>query len=135
MAHQKEKEVPLLMDGLSVPEKVLVGQVMHQPGFKILVRLLDDMCNRFEQSVKLLDPEEADYNHRLSVRVPRARNADEFRNLLLNSIKHHGDSAHTQAVREDTEAVDAVSKTFGIHIVDKKPLGKIPEVQETQDTK
>ena len=135
MAHQKEKELPLLMEGLSVPEKVMVGQMMHQPGFKILVKLLDDMCNRFEQAVKLLDPEEPDYIQYLAARAPRARNADEFRNLLLNSIKYHGDSARAQAVREDTEAVNAVSKTFGIHIVDKKPLGKIPEVQETQDNK
>ena len=87
MAHQKEKELPLLMDQLSVPEKVMLGQTMHGPGFKIVIRLLDEMCRRFEEAVKLLDPEEADYAHRLSVRVPRARNADEFRNLLVNSIK------------------------------------------------
>lgn len=132
MAHEKEKEVPLLMEQLSVPEKVMLGQTMHGPGFKIVIKLLDEMCHRFEEAVKLLDPEEQDYAHRLSVRVPRARNADEFRNLLLNSIKHHVDSAHTQAVKEDVEAVDAVSKTFGIHIVPKKT--KIPDVG-VQDNK
>jgi hypothetical protein len=126
MAHEKEKEIPLLMEQLSVPEKVMLGQTMHTPGFKIVIKLLDELCRRFDEAVKLLDPEEADYVHKLAARAPRARDASEFRNLLLNSIKHHADSAHQQAVREDVEAIDAVSKTFGIHIVPKKT--KIPDV-------
>lgn len=133
MAQPKEKELPLLMDQLSVPEKVMLGQQMHGPGFKVIVKLLDEMCRRFDEAVKLLDPEQPDYAHCVAVRLPRSRNAAEFRNLLLNSIKYHVESAHVQAVQEDAEAVDAVSKVYGIHIVDVEARKKKNAVEKVQD--
>ena len=116
-----KNETPLLADELSTPERVMLGQTTTHGGYKIIIKLMEAACTRATQDTVRLDPEESDYERKLSVRTQRARNIIEFSALVLKSIDWHVNAVQTQAAEEQQGAEAAVAKTFGIHTVPPKP--------------
>jgi hypothetical protein len=118
----KDTSGPLLMDELSVAEKIVLGQLTHQPGFTVLQKLFDAACTRATADIVKLDPEEEGYDRVLAVRSQRARTMNEFANSIRKSVLFHTQTVITEAQEDDQQAVDLVAKTFGIHKVTKKKL-------------
>ena len=119
MVEQKESQ-PLLMDDLTIPERVMLGQLTNIGGFKVLTKLLDAACVRVTQDIVKLDPENPDYERLLSIRTQRARTVNEFVNLIRKSVIYHADVVRNEAAAEEVQVEDAVAKTFGIHTIPPK---------------
>jgi hypothetical protein len=111
----------LLREELSPAETVMLGQMTQHGGYKVLVKLMDALCTRATQDVVRLEPEDKDYERKLSVRSQRARTVNETCSVILKSIDAHVQSAANQEEQEQKEAVDSVAKVFGIHPVPPKP--------------
>ena len=121
MAEKKETELPLLMDELTAPEKVMLGLTMGSPGFRVYVRVCEAAIARAIGKVAELDPEDSDYTHKLSVRAQHARTTKETIELIRKSVNYHTQNLQSQVDSEKDEAEAAVAKTFGIHTIKPKP--------------
>ena len=131
MAEVKET-LPLLMDELTTPERVMLAQSTFHGGHKVIIKLFDAACTRATADIVRLDPENPQYDHLLSVRTQRARNINEFCALVLKSIDYHVNAVHAETIQDEEKAVDAVAKTFGIHKVPPKPKKEIPSTEGKQ---
>lgn len=105
----------LLREELSPSEVVMLAQMTHHGGFIVLKKLMEALCTRASEDLIRLDPEDKEYERKLSVRTQRARTINETCSVILKSIRAHVDSEVAQEQAEETEAVDVVAKTFGIH--------------------
>lgn len=111
---------PLLSDKLSASERAMLAQVTHHGGYKVIIKLMEALCDRISKDEIRLDPEKPGYEDKLAVRHQRARNANEVCAELLKSIEWHIRAAANQELTEEADAVDIVAKTFGIHPVPPK---------------
>jgi len=112
MAEEK-KSVPLMMDDLSVGEKVLLANLSLHPGYKVLVKLLDAACTTATQDVIRLDPMVQEYKRKLEYLQQAARTVNKFSSLVLRSVKYHAECAQyeTENSEQDLEArVNAVEQ-------------------------
>lgn len=125
---EKKPRVPLLHDQLSMPEKVMLGQVTNHGGFKVIVKLFEAAVAQAHADTVRLDPEDTNYEHLLSVRTQRERTVNEFAGWIKDSINYHVSVVKAQVAEEDVEAVDAVARTFGIHTVKPKSKKEKKEV-------
>lgn len=128
---EKKSTGTLLREDLSSTEVMMLGQMTHHGGYKVLVKLMDALCTRATQDIVLLDPEADDYERVLSIRTQRARTINEVCSVILKSVEAHVESIASQERTEDQEAVDKVAKTFGIHRVPpKQPKTNAPTGQQ-----
>lgn len=116
---QPKAERTILAPDLSQAEQAMLAQVALLPGWKILVKILNDAGVRAMQDIVKLDPESEDYERVAVERQRRARYFSEFNGLIVDSV-----SAHTKAVRQlntvdQAEEVDAAFEKFGIRNVNK----------------
>lgn len=131
MAAKDEKElIPLLMDELTEPERVMLGRMTYDGGYKVLVKLFNAACIRVTQDIVRLDPEKPDYARLLEIRSQRSRNINEFCAMVLKSLDYHVDILRHQKLEEQTQEEDAVAKVFGIHKVPPKAKKIIGQKQE-----
>lgn len=114
MAETKQRK-PLLQDALNTPERIMLGQVTHHGGFKVIDKLYEAVLVEATADMVKLDPEEKDYERLLAVRSQRSRNFNECIKLIRDSIEYHLDAVKVQDQQETKDAVDAVGKIFGIH--------------------
>lgn len=103
-----------------MPEKVMLNQVMHHGGFKVLIRIFDAACSVATNDALRLDPEEPTYDHKLAVRTQRARNFAECIDLVNKSALFHTNMLKAEESQEEHEAVDAVRKVYGINVLPPK---------------
>jgi hypothetical protein len=129
MVEKKETEMPLLMDELTAPEKVMLGITVGSPGFRIYTRICEAARLRSMAKIAELNPEEPDYDHKLSVRAQHARTTEATIELIRKSVNYHTQNLQTQAENDKDEAEAAVAKTFGIHTV-KPRVKKEEEVKQ-----
>jgi RNA binding exosome subunit len=120
MSDEKKDKKPLLMEELSYAKKVALGQTYNTPGFQVIIELFESLLDRANKDVMKLDPEQSDYDRKLSVRTQRQRNFHEAVGTVRDSIHYHINFLKQQAQEEETKAVDAVAKTFGIHTIPAK---------------
>lgn len=78
---------PLLCDDLQLVEKVTLASLVSQPGYAVLVKIMDAACTRATEDVIKLDPTEKGYTQKLIALQSRARHMNEFSSLVLKSIK------------------------------------------------
>jgi hypothetical protein len=127
MVEKKASETPLLMDEITAPEKVMLGMTVGSPGFKVYTKICEAVCARAVASMAKLDPEEPEYDHKLSVRAQHARTVNWTIDLIRKSVNYHIQDLQAQAEVTKDEAEAAVAKTFGIHTIkpkEKKEEGK-----------
>ena len=106
---------PLLQDNLTQVQRVMLGQTYHSPGFSVVIKLLEALCDEALAYTTKLDPEEEGYERRLAVRTQRARNTNEAAAIFRDSIKYHLDMIVKQDSDQNQAAETAVSKVIGIH--------------------
>ena len=117
---ENKETTPLLMESLTIPERVMLGQMTSVGGFKVLVKLFDAACSRATADVVKLDPESSDFERVLAERQRRARAINEFCASVMKSIDYHVDLIRREAAAEEVQVEDAVAKTFGIHTIPPK---------------
>lgn len=116
MKKAHEKELPkIVLPELSVPEKALLMQTTHTPGWKVVVKLANALCAKFTEDMLRLDPESEDYERVCVERQRRARIASEFSDQLMSAIHSHAEAVRLVAKKEEEEAVESVENMFGIH--------------------
>jgi hypothetical protein len=98
----EKKEVPLLMDALTLPEKVMLGQTSLTPGYKILIKLMESACEDSRLAINDVNPEEPGYIEVLKARQQYSRAVNKFCVLLLRSVDYH--KAHGIAEEQQKES-------------------------------
>jgi len=114
------ESAPLLREELTTQERILLTQLTHMPGFKVLVKLLQAACARFNDNVIKLDPEAPDYDTKISKRQLKAWVASKFSADVFKAIDWHTDQVILAEQENQEESVDAVAKVFGIHTIGPK---------------
>lgn len=86
---------PLLMNGLTMPEKIMLAGLKRHVGFPVLVKLITALCEQSTADVIRLDPEKdvANYEKLLAIRQQRSRTTHDNARYLENSIEWHIQSA------------------------------------------
>lgn len=111
-----EKAKPLLLENeLTMAECVMLNGVMNTPGFSVLTKLYEAACAWANNETIKLDPEDPNYNQKLSVRTQRARNFNECVQYVRLSALTHAERVIKQKQLEDESATEAVASVFGIH--------------------
>lgn len=131
MADESKRKIdtPVLDGQLTPGEQVMLHQVIHHGGFKVLLKIFDAVCNLAKDDALRLDPEEPTYDHKLAIRVQRGRNFAECVDLANKSVVYHTQQFKDQVVAEDHEAVESVKKVFGINFIKKvKEVPAVPAI-------
>lgn len=104
-----EKEKPLLMNELTLGEKIALAQVAGLPGFEVVVKLIESGCNRAVASTINLSPEDANYKQILEARHQYSHAVNAFTRLVRDSINYHIQYGAVELAQEQTEK-EAVEK-------------------------
>jgi hypothetical protein len=78
--------VPLLSDELQQIEKISLAALASQPGYAVLVEIMEAACKRATAEAINLNPGDEGYDRKIKFLHTRARDFNEFRTLILNSI-------------------------------------------------
>lgn len=89
MEKEKPKPKPILIDGLTLPQKVKLAQTRHSPGWEIVEMLMESACEDSRIAVNDVDPEDEEYERILKARQQWSRDINKFSVLLLRSIEYH----------------------------------------------
>src|ERR1035437_3899477 len=98
------KQIAILYGKLTIPEQVMLAQLTHQPGFKVLVKMLESASEDATQDVLRVDPEQENYERLLLARQQRSRATIEFSRRVLDSIQYHIDAARNLNANVDDVA-------------------------------
>src|SRR4029077_18459108 len=98
----------LLGESLTFEERISLAQLVNQPGWKILVRLMAESCRQATEDVIKLDPGTERYEQKLAGLQTKARAMNIFSANVLDSVKLHQRTAVKEAQqREKLEIVVA----------------------------
>lgn len=101
-----DAKVPLLMNGLTLPERVMLAGSVRHVGFPIIVKLCEAIVERAQQDVARVDPEkEPNYERVLAYRQQRFRVANESTRDLLDAIAWHVEMA--SKLGQDADLLDS----------------------------
>jgi TRAP-type mannitol/chloroaromatic compound transport system substrate-binding protein len=96
----------LLGDGLPFEERLALAQLVNQPGWKILVKLMAEACRTATQEVIKLKPTQERYSEVLAGLQTTAHAMNKFSAEVLDSVKLHQRNAVLEAQqRESSTAV------------------------------
>ena len=97
----------LLGQGLPFEERIALAQLILQPGWTVLVRIMAEACRDATESVVRLDPTTERYQERLAGLQTTARAMNKFSADVLDSVKVHKDQAIKDAqARENPDVVE-----------------------------
>lgn len=99
--------IPLLQDEMSLPERAMLANLVHHPGFQVLVKLLDSSLERATQNVLSVDPESEDYERILLARQRQARAMHDFVGSLRRTIIYHTELGAIQQSEMDQAVIEA----------------------------
>lgn len=126
----EQKTEPLLREELTPIERAHLYQVVMLPGFKVILKLANAACQRFNDNVIKLNPETQDFKDKVTIRQLEAWTASKYCSDLFKSMEWHTQQVSAVEKQEDEKADDAVSELFGIHITGpKKALLKQPKIK------
>lgn len=112
----------LLGENLTYEERLSLAQLVNQPGWKILVRLMAESCRNATEEVIKLKPTADRYLEQLGGLQTTARAMNKFTADVLDSVKLHQRTAVAEAQhRENPELVVPQKPRF------QMPTPKSPE--------
>jgi hypothetical protein len=91
----------VLGEGLTFEERMSLAQLVQQPGWKILVKLMADACRRATEEVIKLDPGGERYDQKLAGLQTMARAMNKFTADVLDSVKLHQRTAVQEAQQRE----------------------------------
>lgn len=97
-----ESRQPILRDGLTLPEKVMLAGLTRHVGWPVLVKIITAMCQESVDRVIKLDPEKdiQNYKELLEVRHQESRVTNKVARDLRDSVEYHIQSAGQQAEQD-----------------------------------
>src|ERR1700735_4627835 len=101
----------ILGEGLTFEEGIALAQLVTQPGWKIVVRLIAEACRRATEAVIKLDPGVERYEQKLIGLQTTSRAMNKFAADVLDSVKLHHRKAVQEAQRKEKPA-DAKPKAM-----------------------
>jgi hypothetical protein len=118
------EERKVLGETLTFEERLSLAQLVNQPGWKILVRLMAESCRRATEEVMKLNPSAERYPELLVGMQTTARAMHKFSAEVLDSVKLHQRTAVSEAQqRENPQPVlEGVKNRFRLPI--NPPEGK-----------
>jgi hypothetical protein len=117
-----ESEGRKVLGDLTFEERLSLAQLVNQPGWKILVRLMAEECRRATEEVIKLDPGTERYEQKLAGLQTTARAMNKFTAEVLDSVKVHQRVAVKQAQeRENPQTAAPLGNRFQLPIV-KSPV-------------
>jgi hypothetical protein len=120
MTEQEGRKV--LGENLTFEERISLAQLVNQPGWKVLVRLMAESCRRATEEVIKLNPSVERYPAQLTGLQTTARAMNKFSAEVLDSVKLHQRTAVAEAQqRENPELVVPQKPRF------QMPSPKSPE--------
>lgn len=130
VATDKTDSEPLLRDELTQIERSLLHQVVLMPGFKVIIKLANAACQRFNDNVIKLNPETQDFKDKVTVRQLEAWTASKYSSDLFKSMEWHTQQVTAADQKEEQETDDAVKAVFGYTVTGpKKQLLKQPKLK------
>jgi hypothetical protein len=103
----------VLGETLTFEERLSLAQLVNQPGWKILVRLMAESCRKATEEVIRLNPSVERYPEQLAGLQTTARAMNKFSAEVLDSVKLHQRTAVQEAQqRENPELVTLQKPRF-----------------------
>lgn len=96
---------PLLFD-LNLIDRMYLAHLTNQPGYKVLVDIMEAACKRANDAVVKLDPEDVnikDYDKSLAYRQQVARATNKFCADVLKSVEFHKQMGVAEEQRKELE--------------------------------
>lgn len=116
------EERKLLGEGMTFEERLSLAQLVNQPGWKVLVRLMAESCRNATEAVIRLDPSSDRYDQKLQGLQTTARAMNKFSAEVLDSVKLHQRTAVQQAQeRENPSQVETPRARFRLPLPEKSP--------------
>jgi len=114
----------LLGEKLTFEERISLAQLVNQPGWAILVRIMAEACREATEAVIKLKPTAERYPEQLTGLQTTAHAMNKFSRAVLDSVKLHQRTAVLEAQqRENPQPVlEGVKNRFRLPI-DKSPEG------------
>ena len=103
-----EAPKPLLMDELSLPDKVMLGQTSLTPGYKVLIRMIEAGCKKATEDTIKADPEDVNYDQILRARQQYSRAVNRFSTLLLKSVEYHMEHGAAEEQQKELEVLKTI---------------------------
>lgn len=97
-------ERKLLGDSLAFDEKLALAQLVNQPGWRILVRLMAEACRFATEEVIKLKPTQERYSEVLTGLQTTAHAMNKFSAEVLDSVKVHQRHAVKEAQQRENPA-------------------------------
>jgi hypothetical protein len=98
-----EPRLPILADGLTLPERVMLIGLTRHVGFPVLIKLIVAQCDKATVEINKADPEKDNYERILTARQQRSRAFQEFARDLQDSIEYHKSLASQQTAVEELD--------------------------------
>jgi hypothetical protein len=122
---QTMSERKLLGESLTFEERLGLAQLVNQPGWKILVRLMAEACRLATEEVIKLNPGVERYPEQLTGLQTTARAMNKFTAEVLDSVKLHQRRAVLEAQqRENPTLAPEPAKRFQMPIVKSPTEGQ-----------
>jgi hypothetical protein len=90
---------------LDFEERLAIAQLVNQPGWKVLVRLIAETCRRANEEVIKLDPSTERYEQKLTSLQIKARAMNVFSTEVLDSVRVHEQIALKQVKERDNPSL------------------------------
>ncbi len=107
---EREAPKPILMNELTLPQKVMLGQTSLTPGFQVIVMMIEAACQDATRDAIKVDPEDPAYDQILKARQQYARTANKFSTLLLKSIEYHTEHGIAEERQLELDAAQLIQK-------------------------
>lgn len=95
------EERKLLGETLNYEERLALAQLVNQPGWKTLVKLMAESCRRATEEVIKLNPSVERYTEQLAGLQTTARAMNKFSAEVLDSVKLHQRKAVQEAQQQE----------------------------------
>jgi hypothetical protein len=102
---------PLNYEGLSLEDKMALGNMQLHPGFIVMKKLFEDACDQATASAIKLNPEDPQYETILKIRHLTARVTNEVCATLIKSIVMHSQAGQIEEQAKKIE--EALKKATG----------------------
>ena len=97
----------LLGEGLNYEERISLAQLVNQPGWKILVRLMAEACRNATEDVIKVKPTAERYSEVITGLQTTAHAMNKFCAEVLDSVKLHQRTAVKEAQARETPTLVA----------------------------
>lgn len=104
-------ERELLGKNLTFEERISLAQLVNQPGWNILVRVMAEACRNATEIVIKLDPATDRYPEKVAALQMTARAMNKFSAEVLDSVKAHQRVAVKEAQRKENPVVEGEKGT------------------------